>query len=518
MPKGDKLMKIKRRKTHLSRVTIFLVIAFLLAACASPTEAPTVTPSATVTSSPQPSPTGTATPTFTEEPTATVAPTTAPSPTEDAGLREDWPAYTNQIYGYRVFHPASAEVTETGVEGIPTEEMPEDVSFEEAAALLEEKLGTNLCVSIMYDLGYVNISAPTNQGYRYAICGPTGLGVGEVITWTETLTVGEQSYIVNVREFIAEDDNFHDDTAWLNLPDGTQIVYGKSDGDVDTYDRYLEWTRPILLQIVESYDGSVEGSFDWSTYEPPPTPAEEPVDGEDAFAFFADITVPDGTVFRPGETFEKIWRLVNTGDTTWTTDYVLVFESGDQMGAPETVGMPWDVFPGKPVNISVNMVAPDQEGEYTGFWLMRNDDEEAFGSGPDKDEPVWVNIIVVEEGDSLPTATPLADGSQVTEATLAVDQAEYSGGCPVTLNFSGQITSQGAVSFVYQFEVGSNTPGFEFFTPDAQTATFAGEGTHLHDVYLTLDILNSVDGWARITILAPNSLQSPQVNFSIECD
>jgi hypothetical protein len=163
------------------------------------------------------------------------------------------------------------------------------------------------------------------------------------------------------------------------------------------------------------------------------------------------------------------------------------------------------------------MVAPEQEGEYTGFWVMRNDEGEVFGSGPDKTEPVWVSIIVVEEGDSLPTATPLADGSQVTAATLAVDQAEYSGPCPVNLNFSGQITSQGAGSFVYQFEVVSNTPGFEFFTPAAQTVTFAGEGTHLYDVSLTLDILNSVDGWARITILAPNSFQSPQANFSVDC-
>ena len=49
------------------------------------------------------------------------------------------------------------------------------------------------------------------------------------------------------------------------------------------------------------------------------------------------VTVPDGTVFNPGDTFTKTWRLENTGSCAWTTGTALVFTSGDLMGAPTEV-------------------------------------------------------------------------------------------------------------------------------------------------------------------------------------
>jgi len=47
----------------------------------------------------------------------------------------------------------------------------------------------------------------------------------------------------------------------------------------------------------------------------------------DRAEFVDDVTVEDGTVFKPGETFTKTWRLKNTGSCTWTTSYRVVFDS-----------------------------------------------------------------------------------------------------------------------------------------------------------------------------------------------
>jgi hypothetical protein len=51
----------------------------------------------------------------------------------------------------------------------------------------------------------------------------------------------------------------------------------------------------------------------------------------------ADLSVPDGSNFQPGESFSKAWRLKNIGSCTWTTSYLLIFSKGDLMGAPSAV-------------------------------------------------------------------------------------------------------------------------------------------------------------------------------------
>ena len=63
------------------------------------------------------------------------------------------------------------------------------------------------------------------------------------------------------------------------------------------------------------------------------TPTVE-ISGEDKLEFVADVTVPDGTIFKPGDTFVKTWKLKNSGTSTWGSGHSLVFVSGEQMGAP----------------------------------------------------------------------------------------------------------------------------------------------------------------------------------------
>jgi len=114
----------------------------------------------------------------------------------------------------------------------------------------------------------------------------------------------------------------------------------------------------------------------------------------DKAAFVADITVPDGTLFSPNAGFTKTWRLKNIGYCTWTTSYNLVFYSGDQMGAPTSVNLPWSVAPGQTVDLIVNMMAPTAEGKYRGFWILRNPAGALFGIGKNANEPFWLEINV----------------------------------------------------------------------------------------------------------------------------
>lgn len=110
--------------------------------------------------------------------------------------------------------------------------------------------------------------------------------------------------------------------------------------------------------------------------------------------FVADITVPDGTTFKAGESFNKIWRIRNIGTCTWSTDYSLVFVSGAQMSAPASIKLPRSVAPGQTVDLTVSMTAPNAAGTHRGNWQLRNASGVLFGIGANADKPFWVEIRV----------------------------------------------------------------------------------------------------------------------------
>jgi Ig-like domain from next to BRCA1 gene len=110
--------------------------------------------------------------------------------------------------------------------------------------------------------------------------------------------------------------------------------------------------------------------------------------------FIADVTVPDGTVYTAGATFQKTWRLKNIGTCTWTTAYALVFDSGTQMGAPAAVNFPTNVAPGQTVDLTVSMTAPSSAGTYFGYWRLRNASNVIFGIGSTANRAFWVEINV----------------------------------------------------------------------------------------------------------------------------
>ena len=138
------------------------------------------------------------------------------------------------------------------------------------------------------------------------------------------------------------------------------------------------------------------------TTTPLPAPTEEP--GVcDLAGFVMDISIPDGAEMAPNEPFIKTWRLRNDGTCTWTTQYELIFDSGDAMGGPASQKLTSAVVPGGTVDISVNLAAPNAPGNFAGHWKLRNAGGIVFAlSGG---VPFYVEVNVVTP-DPTETSTP----------------------------------------------------------------------------------------------------------------
>jgi hypothetical protein len=83
-----------------------------------------------------------------------------------------------------------------------------------------------------------------------------------------------------------------------------------------------------------------------------------------------DVTVPDGSRFKPGETFVKTWRFASSGNCAWEKGSTLVFQSGEKFGAPDTAFLD-AVDVGKSAEISLTLKAPQRAGTYLGQWALQ---------------------------------------------------------------------------------------------------------------------------------------------------
>jgi hypothetical protein len=116
----------------------------------------------------------------------------------------------------------------------------------------------------------------------------------------------------------------------------------------------------------------------------------------DMAGFINDVTIPDGTEVEAGSTFTKTWRLRNDGTCPWNADYRIVFSDGDSLDGPDSAEfVTEDIVPGKTVDISLDLTAPDEPGDYTGYWMLENADGDAFGIGR-TGASFWVKITVPE--------------------------------------------------------------------------------------------------------------------------
>ena len=113
----------------------------------------------------------------------------------------------------------------------------------------------------------------------------------------------------------------------------------------------------------------------------------------DEAVFVEDVTYPDNTRLGAGEKFTKTWKLQNTGTCTWT-GYTIAFVSGDKMDSPDSLPVP-ETEANSTVDVSIDLVAPSDDGAYTGNFELRNAESKPVPLGT---EPTfWVKIIVGED-------------------------------------------------------------------------------------------------------------------------
>ncbi|MCP4536868.1 MAG: hypothetical protein GY832_06950 [Chloroflexi bacterium] len=95
--------------------------------------------------------------------------------------------------------------------------------------------------------------------------------------------------------------------------------------------------------------------------------------------YVADVTIPDNTQLEKWEEFVKTWSIRNTGTCDWPADTVLI-QVHSQLGGPESVPV-GAVAVGETVEISIDLVAPGDDGVFDGQWNLRTGDIDVRGSG-----------------------------------------------------------------------------------------------------------------------------------------
>ena len=130
---------------------------------------------------------------------------------------------------------------------------------------------------------------------------------------------------------------------------------------------------------------------------PTATPTDTPSAPCHRADFVAHVTVPDGIRFNKDQSFTKTWRIRNTGACTWTTGFRLVFVSGTNGAAGSSYNLPAGVVPGGSIDLSINITAPDGQGDYQSNWNLRSETGVNFGTGASANTPLSVNIVVSDQ-------------------------------------------------------------------------------------------------------------------------
>ncbi len=213
---------------------------------------------------------------------------------------------------------------------------------------------------------------------------------------------------------------------------------------------------------------------------PTPVPPTAPSGCTDNAVFVTDVTVPDGTAFTAGQSFNKVWRLSNNGTCTWGAGYQFVFVSGEAMTSSTVVSVP-ATAPGATADILVPMTAPATAGDHTGSWRMRSADGAIFG------QTVTVKITV--PGAPPPAPPPSGCSGNPVIASFTAASPTITAGSSTTLNW-GAVTNADSVDIDHGIG-GVPAPGSTSVSPGS-TTTYAmtahcGSNTTTAQVTITVN-------------------------------
>lgn len=202
--------------------------------------------------------------------------------------------------------------------------------------------------------------------------------------------------------------------------------------------------------------------------------------------FVTDVTIPDGTVMTPGQTFTKKWRIRNTGECAWN-GYSVVFDTGDSMGGPASkpLGV---VNPGQEVDVELSLTAPASSGNYRGYWrVVTNNNVLVPMLNGYQGRAFYVDIKV----QAPPTATNIPFAVTSVNITTSGSCGSFTANASVTTNGPGTVT------YTWKFSDGATVPN--------ETMNFASAGTQT-DSY-TWNVGAAGTHWIDVYIITPNNQQ-----------
>ncbi len=177
-------------------------------------------------------------------------------------------------------------------------------------------------------------------------------------------------------------------------------------------------------------------------------------------------TIPDGTIYRPGEQFTKTWEIQNVSTCTWDTSYKIIFWNGDVLGGGFVYNLPQITPPGGIVPISLVLKAPTTEATYTSEWKLQTPDGTQFGVG-EYNAPFFAEIVVSD--DKHP-------GYTITEVEYQIVR-DPATGCPANVRWTvyATVTTNGPFKFSYYWaqKDGNDTSPKETELKEAGSKTFS---------------------------------------------
>lgn len=183
---------------------------------------------------------------------------------------------------------------------------------------------------------------------------------------------------------------------------------------------------------------------------PTPTPQITPTAGvstplppnycNDSMAFVGDVNLPDYNMSRPPQMnpntpFAKGWRIQNTGTCTWTPNYSLAYSgsyptNGYLSGQPVRLQSP--VPPGGTLDLYAGMITPPYPGIYQSFWVLRNANNQPFGSR------LYALVQVLPATPPPPPPTAIPDPG----ISFSADKNDILSGDPVNFTWNAPGASQ----------------------------------------------------------------------------
>jgi hypothetical protein len=128
-------------------------------------------------------------------------------------------------------------------------------------------------------------------------------------------------------------------------------------------------------------------------------------------ALVSEGTVPNRTDFKSGDTFQKTWRLINTGTCDWNGEFKIAHVSGDYFGS-DTTKIRQRVGVGIIADVSLDMEAPSgSSGTVVSNWQMVTDTGLSFG-------PLLTVSIILPGTNATATSVGCYSSALVSDVTI----------------------------------------------------------------------------------------------------